>query len=257
MLAQERQEEILRRIREQKNIKTSEIMQLFNVSSETVRRDLDYLEGIGCLKKVYGGAILTKKLNWEPPLHERALINKKEKEEIAVKCAEIINDDEIIFIDSGTTPFEVVKRLTSRKNLTIFTISLLAADFIIDNLDARCIILGGEVRKKERSLNGPIAEAVLSTLHFDKAVLSAGGIHPSSGLTDYDLNDVSIKKKIVQSADEIIVAADSSKFGVKALAQVAPLTDLSIIVTDNNLGNEWRELFLKGSPELVIADSNE
>ncbi|MBC2579443.1 DeoR/GlpR family DNA-binding transcription regulator [Clostridium sp. DJ247] len=253
MLAQERQEEILKLIKEHKNIKTSQLMEMFNVSNETIRRDLDYLEQQGCLKKVYGGAILTKKLSWEPPLNERTLIKRKEKLAIARECAKIINDDEIIFIDSGTTPLEVVKNLKNKRNLTIFTISLPVANFVINELDAKCIILGGEVRKKEQSLNGPITELILNNLHFDKAILSAGGIDSKIGLTDYDLNDVSVKKKVVHSVDETIVVADSSKFGVKALAQVAALNELSVIITDENIDKEWQDTILKHGVDLITA----
>lgn len=253
MLAQERQEKILKLIKEHKNIKTSELMEMFNVSNETIRRDLDYLEQQGCLKKVYGGAILTKKLSWEPPLNKRALINKEEKQAIARECAKLINDDEVIFIDSGTTPLEVVKNLKEKRNLTIFTTSLPVANFITDELDAKCIILGGEVRKKEKCLSGPITELILDYFHFDKAILSAGGIDKNIGLTDYDLHDVSVKKKVVNCVDETIIVADSSKFGVRALAQVAALSELSIIISAENISKDWHDVMLNYGVELITT----
>lgn len=256
MLAEERQEQIFKLIREQKNIKTSELMEIFNVSNETIRRDLDYLEQQGCLKKVYGGAILTKKLSWEPSYNERALINKEEKKAIGIECAKLINDNDIIFMDLGTTPLEVVKNLRDKLNLTIFTTSLYVAGFVTEQLDAKCIILGGEVRKKEKCLNGPLTELVLEHLHFDKAILLAGGIDDEIGLSDYDLNDVSVKKKVVNCVDEAIVVCDSSKFGVKALSQVVPLKSLSVIVTDNNIDKKWKEEIIKSGVNLIICNLN-
>lgn len=254
MLAEERQEQIFEIIRERKNIKTSELMAIFDVSNETIRRDLDYLERQGCLKKVYGGAILNKKLSWEPSYNERALINQKQKRIIGIECAKLINDDDIIFVDLGTTPLEVVKNLNNKKNLTIFTTSLYVANFAIEQLDVRCIVLGGEIRKNERCLNGPITEMVLDNLHFDKAILSAGGIHDEIGLSDYDLNDVSVKKKVVNCADEAIVVCDSSKFGVKALAKAAPLKSLSVIVTDDNIDKEWKDKIHKSGVNLIVCN---
>lgn len=254
MLAEERQEKILEIIRERKNIKTSELMEIFSVSNETIRRDLDYLERQGCLKKVYGGAILNKKLSWEPSYNERALINHEEKKSIGIECAKLIDDDDIIFVDLGTTPLEVVKNLNNKKNLTIFTTSLYVANFVIKQLDVKCIVLGGEIRKNEKCLNGPITEMILDNLHFDKAILSAGGIDDEIGLSDYDLNDVSVKKKVVNCVDETIVVSDSSKFGVRALAKVAPLESLSVIVTDNNIGEEWKDKIIKSGVHLITCN---
>lgn len=226
---------------------------MFNVSNETIRRDLDYLENQGCLKKVYGGAILTKKLSWEPPIQERTLIKQNEKNAIALECSKLINDDEFIFIDSGTTPLEVVKKLKDKKNLTIFTVSLPVANFVTSELDATCIVLGGTVRKKDKCLNGPLTEMLLKNLHFEKAILSAGGIDKTMGLSDFDLNDSIVKSKVIDCVDEVIVVSDSSKFGVKALSQVGTLDKLSVIITDNGVQEEWKEVITKSGVNLIIA----
>lgn len=253
IFAQERQEKILQLINEKKNIKTSDLISRFNVSNETIRRDLDYLESQGCLKKVYGGAILTKKLSWEPPIKERTLIKHKEKDAIAAECEKLINDDDFIFIDSGTTPLEAVKKLKNKKNLTIFTVSLPVANFVSSELDAACIVLGGTIRKKDKCLNGPLTEMMLENLHFEKAILSAGGIDNTMGLSDFDLNDSKVKSKVIDCVDEVIVVTDSSKFGVKALAQVGSLDKLSVIVTDSGIQDEWKEVITNSGVELIIA----
>lgn len=229
---------------------------MFNVSNETIRRDLDFLENQGCLKKVYGGAILTKKLSWEPPIQERTLINQNEKNAIAMQCSKLINDNEYIFIDSGTTPLEVVKNLKDKKNLTIFTVSLPVANYVTSELEATCVVLGGTVRRKDKCLNGPLTEILLKNLHFEKAIISAGGIDVNMGLSDFDINDSIVKNKVIDCVDEAIVVTDSSKFGIKALAHVAKLDELSIIITDSGIEEEWKELITKSSTNLIIADIN-
>lgn len=238
MLPEERYEVITKLIEKNKIVKVPELIKIFNVSVETVRRDLEYLEKEGYLKRVYGGAVFEKVSDSESILTKRQIEHVDEKMYIASLAVQHVNDGQSIIIDMGTTTLEFAKELKNKvKKLTVITNSMIIAKELSDMDDYTIILTGGVLRKDEFSLSGYMTERLIEEFHIDVAFLTVGGISIEAGITDYDMNEVQVKKKMIKSAEQVIVLADSSKFNVKTLINVCGFKDINLIITDNIIKN--------------------
>lgn len=202
---------------------------LTRTSEMTVRRDLEVMAAQGVLERFRGGARSVALRGQEPPFAVRAGEGVDAKRRIARAVAELITDGEAVVIDSGTTCVEVARALAPRR-LTVMPFSLHAANELADAPRLKLVMPGGETRSGELALTGPLAENSLAALRFDTAVIGCCGLTPD-GLTAHDLADAAVKRAIIASARRVIAVADASKFARTALAFVAPVSDLSVIVT--------------------------
>jgi DeoR family transcriptional regulator of aga operon/DeoR family fructose operon transcriptional repressor len=228
----ERRNEIITKIRKQRTIKVSDLMDEYKVSIETIRRDLEYLEKQGYLRRVYGGAVLHGFYGEEPEYKNREIINYPQKQAIGVKAAEFINDGDTLFVDVGTTTLEVVKHLGGKKNLTVITNATLVAHELIHHEGCRVILLGGELRRGELSVSGSISDANIKNFFATKTLLGIGGITAETGVTDYYMQEVSTRRIMLEHSDEVIAVADYSKFGVIAMNYVCPVEKIHTLITD-------------------------
>lgn len=253
MLASERQKEILRLLSAKNIITIPDFVAEFQVSIETIRRDLTLLEKQGFIQKVYGGARLAEPLTSEPTLANRMISRLSEKEAIGKKCSEFIHDGDCIFLDSGSTTYQIAKNLSTKKNLTILTNSL----FIVNELlstDFELIIIGGKIRHDERSVVTYDYIFNFSELNIQKSFLCAGGITAEKGISDFNMHEAVTRKKIIERSKEIFIAADSSKFGRDVTVSIAPLEKINYIITDNNLSTSDALRFKSTSISLILAD---
>lgn len=239
MLAKERQERIMEIISFNKKIKISELVEKFNVSVETLRRDLDLLDRKGLVTKVHGGAILKPEtldfINFESRLKE----NTQEKTEISEKISSLIKEKDIIFINGGTTNIEIIKVLKNKfEELTIITNSLMIVNMLTTNIKYNTVLIGGQLNYKEFSFQGSLAEENIKSFTADKCIISSGGISLKHGITDYILEEVGLQKIMIKNSKEVIIAADHSKFETNSLGKVAELSDINFLVTDSNLDLE-------------------
>jgi DeoR family transcriptional regulator of aga operon/DeoR family fructose operon transcriptional repressor len=229
----ERRNEILTKIKIQRAVKVCDLMEEYKVSIETIRRDLEYLEKKGLLRRVYGGAVLHGFYGEETDYDRRVVTNYPQKQAIGEKTAELINHGDTLFINRGTTTMEVVKALGLKKNLTVITNSILIAQELIKiNDNCRIILLGGELRRGEQTLYGTITDSNLEEFYATKAILGIGGISPETGITDYYLQETNTVRIMIQRSAEVIGIADSSKFGVVAMNFICPLEKVHTLVTD-------------------------
>lgn len=231
-MLQARRSQIVNKITEERMVKVSDLMQEFNVSIETIRRDLEYLEKQGYLKRVYGGAVLEGLYSLEPTYEHREIINYREKQAIAVKTAGLIEDGDTVFLDVGTTTLEVAHHLVEKKNLTVITNASLIAHSLITNETCRVFLLGGEMRRGELSMSGFLCDACLQYFHANKAVIGVGGITISGGITDYHTEEANNRRTMINHADKVIAVADYSKFGVTAMNSVCGIDRIHLLVTD-------------------------
>lgn len=231
-MLQARRSQIVNKITEERMVKASNLMQEFNVSIETIRRDLEYLEKQGYLKRVYGGAVLEGLYSLEPTYEHREIINYDEKKAIAERTAQLINDDDTIFMDVGTTTLKVAHCLVTKKNLTVITNSSLIAHSLILNKTCRVILLGGEMRRGELSVSGFLCDANMQYFHANKAIIGVGGITIPGGITDYHTEEATNRRTMIKRVDKVIAVADYSKFGVTAMNSVCPLSKIHLLVTD-------------------------
>lgn len=255
----DRQQQILELVHQNNRISVVEICTLFGVSEMTARRDLQVLDREGLLRRVHGGAIQNLGRSYEPPLIIRKNKQFVQKKAIGQKSAELILDGDSIALDIGTTTLEIARSLADKRNLTVITASLPIANEIVASYslesDIRLILTGGVVRSGEWSMVGMFAARMYAQLHVDKAFIGIGGISLEDGLTEHNLEDASVKWPLLESARQVIVVADGSKFGKTAFASVGPLDLIDTIITDCSAPSDFLEdLSLRGI-NVLVAES--
>ncbi len=226
----ERRNKIIELINSQGSVTNAQLIKEFNISIETLRRDLDFLQKRGVIDKVYGGAVKKRYLTTEPEYDSRERVNFTEKQKISPFVNDLLNVGDSVYFDVGTTVLEVAKSLNSNKSLNCFTNALRTAIELCDK-GFSVILPGGELRKGEYAVSGSISQKTLSDFNVDKAIIGAGGI-TEDGITDYIVSEASIRSQMIKNASTVIVVADYSKFGVKALCNVCPITSINYLITD-------------------------
>lgn len=251
---EERKKTILEQLMKEEKVQVFLLSEQLSVSPETIRRDLDRLDKEGMLKKVYGGAVKARTESWEPPFIQRTQINHTEKESIGKLAASLVKEGETIMIDNGTTTIEVIRYLRDRSDVTIVTHSVPALLLAMEMFKGRIVFAGGEIDVHLQSAGGALTERVLQQFKVHKAFISVGGISLVDGITDYDLKEVSISRKMMERAEEVIVLADHSKLGISTFAQIASLQEVSMIITDQHCSTEWVEHLKEKNVEILIAE---
>ncbi len=253
VIVEERRARIIELLKHERTLKVTSLIEQFNVSIETVRRDLEYLEANGFLKRVYGGAIRTDAFGDEPAYEKREVKNLAAKKAIAIEAARLIEDGDTVFFDIGTTCLEVAKLLSDKRDLNIITNSFMIAKEMTAFPNCRVFLLGGELRKGELSVSGFLSGSNVDCFNADKAVIGAGGITVEAGITDYHPEEASVRRKMIERSKYSIVVADSSKFGVVAMNSVCPLGKIGVVITDAALPKDFRRTLDKASVPFVVA----
>lgn len=228
----ERRSQIVELINRQKTVSNAELMERFHISIETVRRDLDYLEKQGVLRKVYGGAAVTATLNAEPEYASRSRTNHSQKDAIAREAAKLILPGDTLFLGVGTTVQAMVQYMKNIPRLTVFTNALRTAVALSELPECMVILPGGQLRSKELTLSGFPAEDNLLNFNVDKAFIGTGGI-TEEGITDFHIGEARLHRQLVLNARQSIALADSTKLGVRAMNNVCKLEQVHLIITDS------------------------
>lgn len=244
ILSEERKRVIMEQLKLEGQVKVPELSFRLTVSEETVRRDLMLLERNGLIKRVYGGAVLKKPTNYEPPYLQRQKVKAAEKERIGRSAANLIESGDTIVIDVGTTTLELAKAIVGRERLTILTNSLAVAYHLMESLNSerftgKIIVIGGELNPLQQSMSGTLCESVMSQFKVDKAFISNGGISLKRGISDFDLDETSMSRRMVEAASQCIVLADDSKLDKEALVEIIPLRKVDVIVSNVAPPKEW------------------
>jgi DeoR/GlpR family transcriptional regulator of sugar metabolism len=249
----ERRLVIVERVAEQESIQVSDLSKLFGVSEMTVRRDIRRLEQEGFVRRTYGGATahLTKSIDLA--FNARSLQNSRAKRLIAMRAVDEIADAHTIFLGIGSTAEQFAQCLPARANLTVITSSIPIAS-LLGTRPVRVIVLGGEVRRDELSCIGPVAEETIDRYFVDVAVLGAAGISALHGVTDLNDHEAAIGRRVIQRARRVVLIADGTKFGLTAMAFVAPISEVDIIVTDQSAAVTELTAVRAGGVEVIIAN---
>ncbi|MCV6603970.1 MAG: transcriptional repressor AgaR, partial [Porticoccaceae bacterium] len=205
----ERRQQIVLLTQEQGRVAVDELAERFGVSSVTIRSDLNHLDENGFVIRCHGGALVNSKLAKELSVQERYSEHSTEKRSLGRATAELINDDEFIFLDSGTTTEEVAQCLGEHKNLTVMTNGLNIANALSKFEQIEVIVTGGVLRKKSMSFFGRQAEQSLKHLHFDKVILGVDGFDSKVGVTTYFEPEATLNRLMCEAASEIIAVTDS------------------------------------------------
>lgn len=254
MLPSERQKKILDLLSTKDVVTIPELITEFKISIETVRRDLAILEKQGSIQKVYGGAKIKDSSFSEPTMENRMVNGLLQKESIGKKCCEFINDGDFIFIDSGSTTYQITKHLMNKKNLTIITNSIPVVNELM-NTDFEIIIIGGKLRHNERSVVTYDYIFNFSQLNIQKSFICAGGITIQNGISDFNMQEAVTRKIIIERSREVFVAADSSKFDRDVTISIAPLNKINAIITDSYLSKNTANNFRKTATQLFLAEN--
>ena len=239
MLAIERRREILSRLNTDGKVIVAELAREFEVTEETIRRDLDRLDKEGLAAKTYGGAVTKKNAALDLPYNVREVANVDEKKIIAERVSELISDGDRVMLDSSSTALYILKKLKDKKNLTIITNSVKILLELADKDDWTVLSTGGILKNGAMSLNGSSAEKMIGSYYVDAAICSCKGLDTELGVTDSNEKDTLIKKAMFASAERKILALDSEKFDKKAFVKVCAASEIDVIVTDKEPGEKW------------------
>lgn len=250
---EERRHTILSQLDLEGKVQVHFLAERFAVTTETIRRDLDRLEKEGRLRKVYGGAVRIRSGNNEPTFMKRSQMNLPDKQAIGRLAASLIQDGETVILDNGTTTLEIMRQLTDRAHVTVITNSVPVLNCALEQFQGKIIFAGGEVDAGYQAAVGITAHELLSQFKVNKAFISAGGLSLSEGITDYHLEEALISRKMMERAEESILVADHSKFGVTTFAQIAPMEHISMVLTDSGCSREWKDTFARLDIELLTG----
>lgn len=255
MLAIERRNEILEKLQAEKRVVVSELSQIYGVSEETIRRDLDKLEQNGLAIKSYGGAVLNEHSVFDLPFNIRKNKQILQKQQIGELVNELVRDGEAIMLDASSTSVYIAKALKKKKKLTVITNSVEVLVELYDMLEWNVISTGGVSRQQSFALVGAHADELIRSYHVDKAIISCKGLAIEEGFTDADEQNTSCKRMMLKAAKERILAADSSKFGEIAFKRIADWSDITKVITDRKPDAYWMKEFDKLGIECIYPDN--
>ena len=239
MFAGERQTKIYEMVKEKGNVTVEELVNVFGVSIETVRRDLILLESQNRVKRVHGGAVSVSSARRYNNLSKRIDENRDKKRELSITAAELIQDGDIISIGSGSTCREFIDVIKKKFNkLTILTNSLDVLEQLGDQPGFEIHLSGGIYLPEENCLYGDAAVNGIQKYCIPKAFVFPFGITPERGISDFDVKLSRIEKAYLDVAEEKILLADSSKIGLDAFIRICDITPDFIIVTDSGVDKE-------------------
>lgn len=254
MLAIERRNAILSKLSMEGKVVVSELSQEFEVTEETIRRDLEKLENDGLARKTYGGAVKNENFNIDLPFHVRKQSNVEAKRKIAEVISGMIHDGDYIMLDSSTTALYVIKNILDRKKITLITNSIEILIELCNKPDWTIISTGGVLKEGGLSLLGYQAEKMVSGFHVDVAICSCKGIDADMSITDSNERDSEIKKAFFAAANKKILAVDATKFDKKSFVKVCSASDIDTIVTDANPGERWIERVKDAGAQLLFPE---
>ena len=239
MLPIQRRQAILAEVRQARAVSAEDLARRFGVSLETIRRDLRGLRDKGLLERVYGGALSVR--STEGDFATRSTLHAANKQAIAQLAVSLIEPQDTIVIDVGTTALEVARALPPAFRGRVLTNSVPAAMALADRDEIEIQLSGGQLRHGDAACSGSHAETFFAEFYADKAFLGSGGVHASAGLTDYHPPEVITRRTIIGHAAESYVLADSSKLGTIAVHLVCPLSRVTAVLTDPDATAEATE----------------
>jgi DeoR family transcriptional regulator, fructose operon transcriptional repressor len=255
MYAEERQQAIAQLVTETGRWSVNDLATRFEVTTETVRRDLSSLERLGVLRRVHGGAIAGDRLAAiDTALSDRDAAHAEEKERIAqAALSHLPKDEGVLLVDAGTTTSRFVAVLPSDLHLVAVTHAVPIASRLAAHPRVELHLLPGRVRLATQAAVGSETVAALDELRADVAVVGTNGITLDHGLSTPDHEEAAVKRALVRNARRVVLLADSSKFGVQSPVRFATLDQIDVVVTDAGLADEHRDALKRADVEVTIA----
>ena len=240
----------MEKIRLDRKVYVSDLAKTFKVTEETIRRDLEKLEGQDLLRRSYGGAVITESTSEDLSYKRRSAINSESKLAIAEKAARLIQDGDTIMMDSSTTCQALLQRLKGQKDITVITNSIrLMNDFMGSGFKMICT--GGTMRESSCALTGTIASQTLEKYYVDFTFISCKGIDIDKGVMESNESESKIKQIMMEQARKTVLLVDHSKFNKTAFVKCDDFSHIHCVVTDEEPSREWQDFFLERHIRLI------
>ena len=254
-IAQQRREQLLEMIRLRGFASLPDLAEELEVSESTIRRDLETLEADGRARRTHGGAFYSGPTPKLPHFDRRQAAQWEKKKQIARRASELIDDGDTVLLDGGSTTYEVAQCLVGRP-LQVVTNSLPVANLFSGAGEGELVMIGGYLHGSTGVSIGPYATQMLAGLNVRRTILSVGGVS-DQGYYNSNLLLVEVEQAMMQVADEVIIVADSTKFGHKSLAKMCGLGDVQHLVVDHEISEDWRSKIIAAGVKLSIAGTTD
>ncbi|MGW8436189.1 DeoR/GlpR family DNA-binding transcription regulator [Nocardiopsis sp. NPDC055551] len=253
MYAEERQQVILERARRDGRVDVTGLASEFDVTYETIRRDLTALERHGVLRRVHGGAIPVERLGFEPTLNVRDSVMTEEKERIAKAALAELPEEGAVLLDAGSTTGRMAEQLPTDRELIVVTNSLSIALTLTTRPNINLMLLGGRLRNRTQASVDAWALRSLAESYVDVAFMAANGVSVERGLTTPDPAEAEVKRAMIASARRAVLLADHTKVGNDHFARFANVEDLDLIVTDDKLADGLADELESAGPAVQVV----
>ncbi|MEN8917634.1 MAG: DeoR/GlpR family DNA-binding transcription regulator [Octadecabacter sp.] len=252
MVSNFRQREILELARKDGKVTVDGLAELYDVTVQTIRRDLSDLADSGRLKRVHGGAVVPSgviNIQYE----ERRKLNEAGKKAIAVRCAQEIPNGASVFMNIGTTTEAVAHELLDHENLLVVTNNLNIANILAANHSSEIILAGGVLRRADGGIVGGLTAEMVKQFKFDYSVLGCSAIDPDGDLLDFDGQEIMVSSTAIKRSRKVMVVADHIKFERKAPLTICSLSDVTMLFTDSSLSKDLISNCTNWGTEVIIV----
>jgi DeoR/GlpR family transcriptional regulator of sugar metabolism len=255
MITYARRQSLLDILRKQTGLRVPELALALGVSEGTIRNDLTALEQQGLLTRVHGGAVLNQQGQFQnSSFVKRYQQNAAAKLAIAREAALLVADGDSILLDSSSTAYYFAMALSKHQSLRVMTNGFEVARELAQNTTNTVILIGGIVNMGSSSVTGLLSEHIIEELHIQKAFLSCSGFSLECGMTEVHLAEAQLKRKGIESSQQLFALVDSSKFGKEDLTSFARTEKIDRLFTDQNLSPEWAERLRQAGVEFTICE---
>jgi len=235
MTQEQRKKTILRLLEQKEEVSIQEFVTQCNISEITIRRDLTLLEKKGLLKRTHGGAIRNTIIPELFGFDNNALDRRNQKIEICKLAASLIEENDTIYMDCGTTVYFLASILPRFKNLRVITNSLPVVSELMPHPHIKVYLIGGELDTSLKALYGPMTDNLLSKYKADKAFIGAAGVSLSQGLSSNHEKEASVTLKMAEAADKVYLLCDSSKIEKTSYFNYSSLELVDQLITDKEI----------------------
>lgn len=253
LIPAQRRERIQEYLAIHKIVPSVELSSLLDVSEATIRRDLEWMEGEGILTRTHGGAILNQRLQLEAEYQQRAQRNVDEKRLIGTLGATLIEDGDMVFVNSGTTTTQLIRNIRGGAGITVITNNLIAA-LEVGEAGLEVVLVGGSFQPRSNAIAGRFAIENISTLYANKVFIGVDGITLKHGFTVPANAEAELVRVMLDRTNgPITVLADHSKWGVVSNFQIARLDQVHRLVVDEKFPATGRDALKERDIEILVA----
>jgi DeoR family fructose operon transcriptional repressor len=256
LIPAQRRERIQEYLATHKIVRMDDLYKMLGTSEATVRRDLEWLEREGIVERTHGGAILSQRLTLEPEYFQRAQKHPEEKRLIGELAASLIDANDVVFINSGTTTTQVIRYIRGDQGITVFSNNVYAA-LELGEAGFKHHLIGGEFQPNSNSVAGRFAIDNLRQVYADKVILGVDGVSLKHGCTVPSNAEAEVVRQMIErTRGQIIIVADHSKWGVVSNFQIASIDEIDKFITDEAIDSSAHESLLAHSVVSLVANSN-